>query len=221
MTKSKLNFWERVRYRKNGLRVSTDGLLRKGQAELAITVPSADLLREAESFLRFVAKYLNETHAKITSGQTLNYGYWLVKFQPSGENGLEVWEYNSDGTEFVHGGALALRYWRDQHAICETYGANFDPPNPERLTVVSEGVTEGDVLEGIRYPSPEHMSGWWLLGPEYNGDVKTLKTIHTYHVTSARPDLVQYLALPSGFRFDIRKGERVCFDPEGANQPPV
>lgn len=36
-----------------------------------------------------------------------------------------------------------------------------DPPfpAPDQLVVMSEGVYEGDVVEGVRYPSPEHMSG--------------------------------------------------------------
>jgi len=222
--------WNRVHYRREGLQVSTRGLLDRGRPELVAPVSSPELLPDAEHFLRYVVRYLDEARTRISGGQTLSYGYWLVKFQPviesaesaesAPESALEVWEYNAAGTEFVRGASLALRYWREQQTTCEKHRAVFDPPNPERLTVVSEGVMEGDVLEGVRYPSPGHMSGWWLLAPKYNGDVKALRTIHTYHLTSKRPDLARFLALPNGFRFDSGGGT-VWFDPAVAGQPPI
>jgi len=56
------------------------------------------------------------------------------------------------------------------------------------------------------------MSGWWITTKLYDGDVKSLKHEHTYHVTAARPDLAKYLALPDGFRFDLSRIEDVWRD---------
>jgi hypothetical protein len=47
-----------------------------------------------------------------------------------------------------------------------------------------------------------------------------LKREHLYHVTAARPDLAEYVALPYGFRFDLSQGQDVWFDPKVASQPP-
>jgi len=76
--------------------------------ELRIGVDTLSLLPECERFFQFVANYLVESGRKIKAGETLNYGYWLVKFQPVDKNLLEVWEYDSEGTGFVRGGSLAL-----------------------------------------------------------------------------------------------------------------
>ncbi|MBF7074579.1 hypothetical protein ISG33_14330 [Glaciecola sp. MH2013] len=44
------------------------------------------------------------------------------------------------------------------------------------MVVISDGIYENNgPVEGVRYPSPEHMSGWWLTTELYNGDIKTLK----------------------------------------------
>jgi hypothetical protein len=179
-------------------------------------------LPECESFLRFVARYVSESGRKIKADETLNYGYWLVKFRALNPNLLEVWEYNSEGTEFVRGGSLALRYWRDQHHICATYGAEFKPPRPDKLTAVSAGVMEGLPVQGVRYPWQEHMSGWLMVTQRWDENIKSLTNHHTYHVSAVRPDLAPFLALPVGFRFDLTAGRRqVWLDEEVAHQPPI
>jgi hypothetical protein len=71
----------------------------------------------------------------------------------------------------------------------------------------------GEPVQGVRYPSPEHMSGWWITTDRYNGDVATLKTLHAYHLTARRPDLTRYLALAYGFRFYSEASE-IRFDPK-------
>jgi hypothetical protein len=86
-------------------------------------------------------------------------------------------------------------------ATCERAGARYDPPLADRLVVVTDGVFEGDPAEGVRYPSPAHMSGWWISTDRYDGDPDTLRREHAYHVTARRPDLARFLALPFGFRF--------------------
>ena len=67
-------------------------------------------------------------------------------------------------------------------------------------------------VQGVRYPSPDPMSGWWITTDQYDGDINSLKREHTSHVTAARPDLAKYLALPTGFRFDLSGREDVWLD---------
>lgn len=111
--------------------------------------------------------------------------------------------------------------WRDQHRICSIHGAEFEPPRPDKLTAISAGVLEGLPVQGVRYPWQEHMSGWLLVTSQWDQDVKSLTNHHTYHVTSTRPDLAQFIALPTGFRFDLNSGQKVWFDEEVGNQPPI
>jgi hypothetical protein len=168
--------------------------------------------------LRFVANYLDQSGAHILDGQTLAYGYWLVKFQAvAAGHVLDAFEYQPDATGFVEGVSLTLRYWREQHAVCDSAGAIFTPPRPDQMVALSDGVYEGDPVQGVRYPSPAHMSGWWITTGRYNGDIRTLKVVHLYHLTSKRPDLAKYIALPPGFRFSSDP-EEVRFDPKVAGQ---
>jgi hypothetical protein len=190
----------------------TRGLGHLVQKELRVNVASPDLLSEAESFLRHIVQYL-ESGATLKHGETVSYGYWLTKFIER-DDFLDAWEYTADATEFVPGATLAVTYWRDQHRTCAHWGASFEPPRPDRLIVVSSGVIEGDKdVQGVRYRSPEHMTGWWLTTGRFDGNVGSLKTVHAYHVTAARPDLAHLVALPHGYRFDLTYREDVWFDP--------
>jgi len=206
--------WRRVRFVTQGSRTCTDGLALRGQRELCVE-SAPDLAGETKDFLRFVVAYLDESDRRIVAGETLRYGYWLVKFVPVSADEaspLEVWEYNADATDFIRGGALSIRYWTEQHKVCRRYNAIFAPPNPETLTAVSTGVLEGRPAQGMRYPWPDTRSGWLIVTDEYKGDVRALTHHHTYHVTSARADLAPYIALPPGFGFDCRTKERVWYD---------
>jgi hypothetical protein len=202
-----------------GHSVSTSGLVRVPHPELRLQVSDGTLLGPAQDLLQFVVKYILDQGARISPEQTLLYGYWTTKFRRECGGALEVWEHNADATEFVPGASRALTYWRDQHLLCEKYGADFNPPKPTMLAAVSDGVLEGDAVEAVRYPSPEHMSGWWLTTNRYNGNIKSLKCLHLLHVTAARSDLVRYLALPDGYRFNLVGGERVWFDEAVAREP--
>ncbi|WP_180171678.1 hypothetical protein [Acinetobacter sp. YH12023] len=89
-----------------------------------------------------------------------------------------------------------------QRECCEFYDKEFNPVNLNQLVVVSKGVlTSNSAVEGVRYKSPTHMSGWWLTTDQYDGDFNTLENVHFSHIIHKRPDLAIYMALPYGYRF--------------------
>ena len=203
----------------SGLEVYTKGLALRGHRELSVSFAEIALVAQGIGFLRYVAGYIIEQGRRISPGETLNYGFWLVKFELRDDRMLQAWEYNADATEFIPGATLGLTYWRDQHLVCESLGAEFFPARADQLAACSAGVIEGDPVQGVRYPSPERMSGWWITTDRYDGDIRPLRNEHLYHVTAARPDLARYLALPYGFRFDLSKIEDIWFDESVANEP--
>lgn len=201
-----------LRLLREGLKVRATGLAHD-HPDLVVELIDPSLVSDAEHYLRHVGKYIDEQAVTLKSGETLAYGYWLTRFEEVETGGLEVWEYDREATDFVRGATLTLTYWRGQHEVCSRFAAGaFEPPRPDRLVVVSEGVFEGDAVQGVRYTSPEHMSGWWITTDRYDGNVKSLKHEHMYHLTARRPDLAPYIALPCGFRFDFATHEDVWFD---------
>lgn len=172
-----------------------------------------EFLAAAETFVQNVIRCQSETGNRVLPGQALRHGYWTVKFVPHNEE-LEIWEHSPDTTEFIPGVTWASYFWKSQVDVCAAARASFVPPSPDQLVAVTEGVLEGVVpVEGVRYPSPSHMSGWWLSTDLYNGEVSTIKTVHLYHLTARIPQLAAFLALPNGYRFRVDGAEYdVWFD---------
>lgn len=193
----------------------SSGLLEQFGYEVAAAVDSPLLQTDCREFVQYIAQYLTAGNM-IRPGETVKYGYWLTKAELDDRNRLVFWECNPETTDFVFGVSAAVTHWRDQHQICRKVGAAFDPPALDQMVVISDGVYEGDEVEGVRYPSPIHMSGWWLTTDRFNGDTSTLKTVHAHHVSARRPDLTQFLALPFGYRFFSPQSD-VWFDQKVAH----
>jgi hypothetical protein len=114
---------------------------------------------------------------------------------------------------------MEIEFEKYQKDCCKNYKAEFCPVDLNQLVVVSKGVYEGAVpIEGVRYHSPVHMSGWWLTTDEYDGNIESLKTIHFSHIIKKRPEVAVYMALPFGYRFNLGgESEHVWFDKEVAD----
>ena len=150
-----------------------------------------------------MATYVTDFGRKILRDETVEYGYWLVQFRDDGSDSLEAWEKTADGTAYQRGASLTLTYWDDQSSVCSRYGAEFCPVRGDRLVALTQGVLGGlSPVEGVRYESDGEMSGWYLTADDY-GKISDLQIHHLYHVTSQRPDIAKYLALPLGWRFRI------------------
>ncbi|MBC8798477.1 hypothetical protein H0S63_22100 [Shewanella algae] len=178
--------------------------------ELCVSSSDKTLSQECFDFIKFVADYILNNRV-IQHEETFLYGYWLTKVFLTDGHKLVFYEYNLEATDFIFGITNTLHFWKTQHEVCMTVNAEFSPIRPDQLVVISDGVYEGEPTEGVRYPSPQHMSGWWLTTDLYNGDINTLKTVHAHHVAKKRPDLVKYFGLPFGYRFFAREND-IWFD---------
>lgn len=182
-------------------------------SDVELTVPDRSWLDDGETLVRSVVRNVEYRRQPLVAGETFRYGYWSVRFFQAHSGRLSISELSPDATQLVPGADLALRYWRNQHEVCERFGAQFQPPLPEQMVALSAGVYEGDVVQGVRYRAPEHMSGWYVTTTRFSGDVSTLAVEHMHHLTEKRPDLARYIALPGGYRFDTTGGvDDVWFD---------
>jgi hypothetical protein len=73
-------------------------------------VNDATLLDGAAGLWSFVLDYLRDSGAEINDGDTLQYGYWSVRFTAS-QDAVELWERDDDYSGYVPGVDRAVRYW--------------------------------------------------------------------------------------------------------------
>ena len=145
---------------RDAVALKTIGLADRLQAELHLKILGDESARQGEALLRHIADYVADAGKPIRSSETMMYGYWLIKFVAGNAGLFDIWEYDATAREFRVGAGLTLKYWPEQHEVCARASGDFAPPRPDQLVVVSKGVLEGDAVKAVRYPSPEHMSGW-------------------------------------------------------------
>ncbi|WP_159888401.1 immunity protein Imm33 domain-containing protein [Paenibacillus puerhi] len=196
----------------DGVHLVTNGLKSKLGFELRVASFSKEI-EEYYKVLKYLVDYLLDSKPKIIPEQTISYHSWLLKFVMFSDSTLDVWEAERQGNGFVEGVEYALQVRIEQEDECSNYGVTPSFPTFGQNIVISKGVYEGLGVDAVRYPSPEHMTGWWVTTDLYDGDTDSLMKVHFYHVAFNRPDLLRYFALPFGFRFYINETENdIWFD---------
>jgi hypothetical protein len=180
----------------------TDGLRRYIWKELSIPKDR----QSEEDYLKvliFLIDYICQRGIVIKLNQTITYHSWMLKFVENDPGLYEMWEVGKAGDDYRIGVEHSITVTNQQMDVCLQHNTTALFPTFNQKIVISKGAYEGLPLEAIRYPSPSHMCGWWLITDEYDDDLKALMVVHFYHAAFKRPDVHRYLALPFGYRFFI------------------
>jgi hypothetical protein len=178
----------------------TIGLNKYIRKELMIPV----LQRSDEEYfklLTYLIDYVCQPSVVINPNETIAYHSWVLQFVATSERFYEISEVGRSRDGYQVGVDNAIKVFDEQKEVCIKYKIEPISPLFSQYIVISKGVYEGVPTEGVRYPSPSHMSGWWLTTDEYDGNINTLLNVHYYHIAFKRPDILKYLALPFGYRF--------------------
>lgn len=186
--------------------VETKGLDSYISKEIRVVIVN-NLPENYVEVIKYIIDYIVDSKPIISENQNIGYYSWLLQFRVDDQNYYDLYEVNVDGIDFIKGCDTAILVIRKQSELCSHYGLAVQFPNFSQMVVISKGVYEGKDIEGIRYESPEHMSGWWLITDDYDDNIESLMTVHFHHVVFSRPDIVKYLALPFGYRFLMENGD--------------
>lgn len=102
-----------------------------------------------------------------------------------------------------------------QRQLCERLGVVPLETLADQKVGVSQGVLDGaEPLHGLRHKPTVGTAGWFLwTGGEPSSDPEFFRPMHASHLAEVRPEVLQYLALPPGWRFLVAAGyEDVWFD---------
>jgi hypothetical protein len=169
---------------------------------------------EENQYLRildYLIHYFTDNKPVINNGQTIAYHSWLLKFIIVAEI-INVYEVQPNGDGFIEGVDYAIGVVTAQERECVKHNATSLFPLFSQMVVISKGVLEGKDVDAVRYPSPSQMTGWWITTELYDDNIESLETIHFYHLAFKRPDIMKYLALSFGFRFQSGHQDKVWFD---------
>lgn len=146
----------------------------------------------------YLLDYLLEGKVVIKSNETIAYYSWMLKFEIN-DGQCVIMEFEKNGNGWVDGVEYAIELKMNQKDICEKWNVEPQFPIFNQFISISDGVLEGFPIDASRYLADEDMTGWYFVTGLYNGDYKEMKNIHYYHLAFKRPELMKYMALPSGF----------------------
>jgi hypothetical protein len=170
------------------------------------------------ALLCFLIDYIILKSPIIKNEQSISYGLWLLKFTKV-EDYYEIYELDNEFEKWQEGADNAIYYIEQQKVLCKDEQTEFTPPLFTQKLAISKGVLEGMKVQGIRYDEPNQMSGWYLTTPEYDGIITSMSVIDLQELVIKRKDLLQFLALPSGYMFEITENNncriyKAPLDPE-------
>lgn len=153
------------------------------------------------NFLKLFIDYILDDNRLILDGETSAYGLWVVKFITNGTI-LEVYEFDSNMENWIIGAETAITLIEEQREVCRGVNVQSDMPKIMQKIAFNTEVLSNKDVKGRRYHEPSHMSGWYIITDEFNGDIKTLNVWPLIDFVKHRKDLVKFLALPEGMSFE-------------------
>ena len=94
----------------------------------------------------------------------------------------------------------------EQKEICERNDLAWVSVNPNSMVAINDSLfTTSQPINGLRHPKEGNIEGWYMWSgediPQDRDDF--FHPIHIYHLINQRPQILKYLGLPIGYRFQI------------------
>ena len=153
--------------------------------------------------INYILNYIKTENKQIKNLETFGCGSWMIQFVFNGIY-IELHELKSvtdNINQYDFDLTITIEFLKQQNKLSVANNIEIDIPQIGQKIAISKEIYDGSEVNGVRYSSPEHMSGWYLTSNSYNGDIKSLLVEHLYHILKVRPDLAKFLALPIGYRF--------------------
>jgi hypothetical protein len=101
-----------------------------------------------------------------------------------------------------------------QVAVCQRFGAEFQSSEAHLKVGLALNTLGKQPLNGLRHRREGDTSGWYIwAGGEIGSEDDFFDPVHVAHLRDVLPQVIPYLGLPAGWRFQIAAGhEDVWFD---------
>jgi len=108
----------------------------------------------------------------------------------------------------------------EQRELCRKYGVPWVEASADLKVGIAENVKTGlQPINGLRHPPSGDTTGWYIwAGSEPSSDPSFFVPLHVKHLTDWSPQVIKYLGLPPGWRFQTAPNhEDVWSDPSLLN----
>ena len=98
--------------------------------------------------------------------------------------------------------------------MCVRFGVKCEPSLPHLKIGLAVGTLRQQPINGLRHPPKGDTAGWYIWGgQEPSLEADFFQPVHVSHLDEVLPEILPYLGLPAGWRFQVAPGhEDVWFD---------
>lgn len=99
---------------------------------------------------------------------------------------------------------------KEQEVICKQFNVSCYYTEHHMMIGVADNLTLGLMpINGLRHKPEKGTSGWyiWAGGEILQNDPNFFKPYHVEHLQEMFPDILKYLGLPPGWRFQVDNDE--------------
>jgi len=93
----------------------------------------------------------------------------------------------------------------EQKKLCEKYGVEWVASPMDLKLGISKDIDSGVMpINGLRHPAENGTVGWYIwCGGDIDNNPDFWDALHVYHLEQRLPQVLKYLGLPPGWRFQI------------------
>src|SRR5687768_10627874 len=110
-----------------------------------------------------------------------------------------------------------IKIEEEQKEVCKRLEVDWVPVEKESMVAINESLfSDLQPINGFRHPREGTIEGWylWSGGEIPQNDDNFFKPIHAEHLNEERQNVLRYMGLPPGWRFQIDDNgyEDIWFD---------
>jgi hypothetical protein len=146
---------------------------------------------------------------KFSDGQTVQFGWMLIKFVADDRGDLEVWEPAMDvmPIRWVRGGTSTFRHLMLQREVCSQFGVDPMFPSIVQSSIVSAGFLVSRGTGTLSRDTPEASDSGWVFARGIDTDLSGRHS-SLFEVAIFDQRVIPFLALPPGV-FVVLSSQRV------------
>lgn len=214
----------------------TEGLQTRGQQELAVPLfwqQGDQRDQQIIRLLKVIGQYIYDQPKRITAGQTMQYGWSMLRFVPDQQHGLRqetllIEElqrpFGHGDSRYVPGAAQAIHLlWLQEEAIRRNrITGESEPSHRSHLAIVCSRVTPETTwtlrpLCAERLWQPDNRYSGWFIGcsdkRHDHNNPDELAPIHLLHLLEGLPAIFPYLLMPVGTALFFEAQQVIIFGP--------
>ncbi|MEO4005592.1 hypothetical protein [Flavobacterium sp. CAU 1735] len=169
-------------------------------------------LEELNPILHYLVEFIQDEKPVIKNGNKLTCFSWLILAQEE-EDFFEILEIYPEQQGFAAGLNRTLQVLNQQLYVCDQLKVEPIFPDFDQIVTIDPLIRTGLPAHLFRWNRTAPDSGWVAITDNFDEDTMSLEEITVGQLMTYRPETVQFMALPFGYKVIWDgKDAKIAFD---------